>query len=363
MIGSSDLSLTRKVLPIKVFDFFAGCGGSSRGFQNAGLEIACAIDNNTDAASTYKKNFPHVTFYCKDISHMPDNSLDPLVSSCQGHPVLFCGCAPCQPFTKQNTQKSSTGKQLLKEFSRFITKHKPELVFVENVPGMQRLQDDEGPFPRFLQDLDESGYYYHYNVMSCQDYGVPQRRRRLILVASRLGPVGFPKRTHGPDSPHPEYSTVREWIENLPAIQAGEQHHEILNHRAASLSVKNLERIRVTAEGGSRRDWPPHLALNCHSEYRGHSDVYGRMVWDKPATGLTTRCISLSNGRFGHPVQDRAISVREAACLQTFPPDFEFSGSLNSMARQIGNALPVKVAECFGRYFLAHVKEHTEVCD
>jgi len=361
LIASSNGLFRKNALPIKVFDFFSGCGGSSRGFQDAGLEIVYAIDNNNDAANTYKGHFPQVEFCCDDISNIETAGLTALLSACSDHPVLFCGCAPCQPFTKQNTQKTSNGKHLLKEFSRFISHYQPELVFVENVPGMQRLQDDEGPFPHFLRDLNASGYHYYCGIVSCQDYGVPQRRRRLILIASRFGPIEFPAKTHGPGSPHPEHSTVREWIADLPAIKAGEQYDKILNHRAASLSAKNLERIRATPEGGTRKNWPPHLALNCHSEYTGHSDVYGRMVWDKPATGLTTRCISLSNGRFGHPEQDRAISIREAACLQTFPRDFQFSGSLNSMARQIGNALPVKVAECFGKHFLDHAKKYIEV--
>ena len=353
----------KKTLPIKVFDFFSGCGGSSKGFQNAGMEIVCGVDNNKDAANSYEAHFKEAKFFSEDILHIETDALKDLVNSCSHHPVLFCGCAPCQPFTKQNTQKSSNGKQLLKEFSRFVTHYQPELVFVENVPGMQRFQDNEGPFPDFLKDLSKSGYQYCHDIVTCQDYGVPQKRRRLILIASRFGPIRFPEKTHGPKSTHPNYSTVREWIGDLPAIQAGEIHDTIPNHRAASLSSKNLDRIRATPEGGSRKDWPKHLGLDldCHSGYQGHSDVYGRMVWDRPATGLTTRCISLSNGRFGHPEQDRAISVREAACLQTFPRDFELSGSLNSMARQIGNALPVKVAECFGRNFVDHVSKYIGV--
>jgi DNA (cytosine-5)-methyltransferase 1 len=348
-------------LPIKVFDFFSGCGGSSVGFQNAGMEIVFAIDSDGDAATTYKSWFPQAKFFTKDVEAVATEAISHLLDACNGHPVLFCGCAPCQPFTKQNTQKSSNGKQLLKEFSRFVTYYRPDLVFVENVPGMQRVQGNEGPFLDFLRDLRKSGYQYRYDIVSCQDYGVPQKRCRLILIASRFGPIQFPEKTHGPRFIHPEYSTVREWIGDLPPIQAGEVHDKIPNHRAASLSLKNVERIKATPEGGSRKDWPPHLRLDCHSVYTGHSDVYGRMAWDKPATGLTTRCISLSNGRFGHPKQDRAISVREAACLQTFPRNFEFSGSLSSMARQIGNALPVKVAECFGRNFVDHVNKSLEV--
>ena len=131
----------------------------------------------------------------------------------------------------------------------------------------------------------------------------------------------------------------------------------MLNHKAAKLSERNLDRIRATPEGGGERDWPEYLKLECHKGFTGYSDVYGRMAWDSPASGLTTRCISYSNGRFGHPEQDRAISIREAACLQTFPEDFMFNGSMVSMARQIGNAVPVRLAKLIGQHFIEHLKD------
>ena len=181
------------------------------------------------------------------------------------------------------------------------------------------------------------------------------------MIASRLGEIQFCPATHGPGKQTSNYSTVRDWIGDLPPIKAGETHPSDPNHRAASLSPKNLERIMALSEGEDRRSWPNKLKLDCHSnDYTGHTDVYGRMSWAKPASGLTTRCISLSNGRFGHPEQNRAISVREAACLQTFPRDFIFCGSLNSMARQIGNALPVLLAENFGRNFINHFETYIE---
>jgi DNA (cytosine-5)-methyltransferase 1 len=212
-----------------------------------------------------------------------------------------------------------------------------------------------GPFHDFVFFLKGLGYKFDYDVIESQDYGVPQRRRRLILVASLLGEIKLPKKTHGPGTANPSYSTVWDWISDFPPIAAGETHPVILNHRAARLSDKNLERIRATPEGGGRLDWPDELVLECHSkEYRGHTDVYGRMRKDRPATGLTTRCISLSNGRFGHPEQDRAISVREAASIQTFTRDFTFLGNLNSMARQIGNAVPATLARVFGQMLLEH---------
>jgi DNA (cytosine-5)-methyltransferase 1 len=171
------------------------------------------------------------------------------------------------------------------------------------------------------------------------------------MLASRLGEVTFPSRTHGPG--RRAYRTVRDAIGMTPPLGAGESDDALLNHRAAGLSPLNLRRIRSTREGGGREDWPPDLYPDCHRDgYEGHTDVYGRLRWDAPASGLTTRCISYSNGRFGHPDQDRALSVREAARLQSFPDTFEFVGSLNSMARQVGNAVPVHLARRFGRYLL-----------
>ena len=174
-------------------------------------------------------------------------------------------------------------------------------------------------------------------------------------MGSLHGPIRLPEETHGPGTSNQSYETVRDWISHLPAIGAGEEHPEVVNHRAARLSALNLERVQATPEGGGRGDWPDALRLDCHKGFDGYSDVYGRMSWDSPASGLTTRCISYSNGRFGHPEQNRAISIREAACLQTFPEDFVFKGSMNSMARQIGNAVPVRLAKVFGRRFIEHL--------
>ncbi len=350
-------------LPIKVFDFFSGCGGVSKGFQRAGMEIVFALDNDPESGETFRKNFPQATFLLSDIENKSDvdKPLKPLIESNRNHLKLFCGCASCQPFTKQNTShpEIDNRRTLLGAFQQQIETYLPELIFVENVPGLQKIEDQTGVFGAFLMALEQQGYKKDYGIIAAQDFGVPQKRRRLVLIASRLGPIELPKETHGEGTDHPAYTTVREWIADLPPIAAGESHPSIPNHRAARLSPANLERICATPAEGDRRSWPESLKLLCHSkDYQGHTDVYGRMHWEKPASGLTTRCISLSNGRFGHPTQDRAISVREAACLQTFPRDFVFHGSLNSMAKQIGNAVPVLLAECFGKHFISHVKQN-----
>jgi len=348
-------------LPIKVFDFFSGCGGSCKGFHDAGMEIVFALDDDPDARETFESNFSGVEFCNEDITDVPTNALESVVKKFEGHPKLFSASAPCQPFTRQRTIRPANDDRtdLLGHFQRFVEYYLPEYVFIENVPGLQRVKSKKGPFAEFLATLARLKYKKAVGIVKALDYGVPQRRRRLVAVASRLGSICIPNPTHGDGRPNPKYSTVEDWIGDLPAIAAGQTHKTDPNHRAASLSRLNLTRIKAISPGEDRRQWPEELKLDCHSNgYKGHTDVYGRMRWDHPASGLTTRCISLSNGRFGHPEQDRAISVREAACLQTFPRTFFFHGSLNSMARQIGNAVPVILAKHFGQHLNKHFKRN-----
>jgi DNA (cytosine-5)-methyltransferase 1 len=361
-VYGGDLDEGRQVvsesLQVRVADFFSGCGGTSAGLRAAGMNIILGLDIDPDSAATYKANFPEAAFRLADIGTVDPRELEEYLQP--GGPLLFSGCAPCQPFSKQagRRRKDSGRAFLLDEFARMVRYFLPDLVFVENVPGLQQVAEPEGPFTRFIAMLGELDYSCCHGLVFSQDYGVPQRRRRLVLIASRLGPIRFPTPTHGPGRSNSEFSNVWEWIGHLPPLAAGEKHPEVPNHETWGLTPLNLERIRATPMGGGRSDWPEHLVLECHgSGHRGHSDVYGRMHKYQPASALTTRCVSLSNGRFGHPEQDRAISVREAACLQTFPLDFTFSGPMTSAARQVGNAVPVRLAQRFGEAFLGHVFE------
>ena len=325
----------------------------------AGMEVVLAIDNDRDASRTFQANFPTARVHVVDVRHLPTRSLDAAVLSAGSHPLLFSACAPCQPFSKQRKTTSTDGDKrlgLLGEFLRFVKRYRPELLFIENVPGVARGELPQRAFDRFTQTIARLGYTSEYRVVRAQHYGVPQRRSRLFLLASRLALVGFPNPTHGPGTPTPHYSTVRDWIGDFPPLEAGTAHPLIPNHRAAALSPLNMKRLRATPEGGSWTDWPRHLVPQCHKDGAGgYSDVYGRMLWDAPATALTTRCISYSNGRFGHPDQHRAISVREAASLQTFPASFTFTGSLNAQARQVGNAVPVLLSQRFGEHLANHI--------
>ncbi len=346
---------------VRVYDFFSGCGGASCGFRAAGMEISLALDHNADASASFKANFPDARFMSADIRDASVCAIQSRMESERPNPVLFTGCAPCQPFTKHNTHRPEQDRDervpLLIHFARLVEECLPDIVFVENVPGLQKLDSDRQPFGGFLSRLYDVGYKVDYRAVRLARYGVPQSRCRLVLVASRHGDISLPDETHGPGKPNMRYATVRDWIAHLPPIRAGEEHPKVRNHRAANLSSRNMERVQATPEGGGHRDWPDRLKLECHKGFSGYTDVYGRMSWDAPASALTTRCVSYSNGRFGHPEQDRAISIREAACLQTFPEDFVFKGGLTSMAKQIGNAVPVRLAMLIGQRFIEHLKD------
>jgi DNA (cytosine-5)-methyltransferase 1 len=347
-------------VPIKAVDFFSGCGGTSAGLRAAGVDIRMAIDNDVDAVRTYRANMgDRVAVIDQDIRTIRPQDVEPaLTDLTHDDVILFSACAPCQPFSRQKRNSSARDDRfsLLLEFVRFVWYFKPDLIFLENVPGVDRANGAMRPFATCLDSLRSLGYHVEYGIVDCRDYGVPQRRRRLILMGSRMGKIKFPPHTHGPGTPHERYSTVRDWIADLPPLSAGENCPWLPNHRAAHLSELNLRRIQATPAEGTRRQWSEELVLKCHQNgHKGHTDVYGRLRWDEPSSGITTRCISLSNGRFGHPEQDRALSAREAACLQTFPLDFTFQGSMASVARQIGNAVPFLLSQRFGEEYIRHV--------
>ena len=224
----------------------------------------------------------------------------------------------------------------------------PRAVLVENVPGMAKVKGNS-TFKRFVSTLKRNGYSIDVAVLDAKGFGVPQTRRRLVLLAFKGKSVCLPVPSYGKGRRN--YRTVRDAIEHFPVLGAGQSVEEVANHRAASLTDINLERLSNTpSDGGDRRSWPESLQLKCHSNgYKGHTDVYGRLAWDQPAPTLTGRCHSISNGRYAHPEQNRAISLREAAALQSFPDNYEFFGRLTHIALQIGNAVPVRFAEALAK--------------
>lgn len=337
---------------MKAVDIFCGAGGLTRGLLDAGIDVVAGFDRDESCRSTYEYNNPRARFIQSDIREVSPNKLRVNSRLRRFDEVLFAGCAPCQPFSSQRKGNDfRPDATLLSEFGRLVEAILPGFVLIENVPGIAKVRG-LSTFKKFLRMLDANTYRYIYKIIDAKHYGVPQNRRRLVLLASR-----YPE----PSLPEPRFGTllrplrtVRQAIAHFPSIAAGESHSDVPNHVAASLTELNLERIRFTPhDGGDRRSWPDHLKLECHKgQYDGHTDVYGRMSWDSPSPALTGRCHSISNGRYGHPEQDRAISLREAAAIQSFPDQYIFFGSKKHIAMQIGNAVPVKLAEQLGKHVI-----------
>lgn len=348
-------------------DFFCGGGGMTRGLLNAGVNVICGIDSNPGCKKTYEEN-NHVQYMKTDINQLiPEKLIAEHPQLNDKDNLLLVGCAPCQPFSiLRREEYDEDGNpiphksvNLLVEFGRFVKELHPAHILVENVPGLKGKGKEI--LDEFKHMLKEQGYSYDDKIISAKDYGVPQNRRRYILIASRFFTPQIPNSTHGKGYGLIPYITVRETIDKYPVIAAGEEDKRIPNHKCANLKPILIERIRATPhDGGSRTDWPNGLSLKCHKNFAGHTDVYGRMKWDEPAPTLTVKCFSLSNGRFGHPEQDRAISLREAAALQTFADDYIFYGSMQEIGKQIGNAVPVLLAQVLASYILQNAKQLNE---
>ena len=337
---------------MKAYDFFCGAGGLTRGLLNAGIEVVAGFDCDESCQSTYEYNNSRAKFAVANIRETGQNDLGLTGRRGRYDDVLFVGCAPCQPFSLQSKRNGHwRDATLLGDFGRLVEAVLPGYVLIENVPGIVRVRGFS-TYRRFLRMLVRNDYQYVDRFLNAKYYGVPQNRLRLVLLATRHGLPTLPEPLFGKG--FRPFRTVRQAISHFPAIAAGESDSEVPNHVAASVSELNLDRLRNTpVDGGDRRSWPEHLKLKCHmGDYKGHTDVYGRMRWDSPAPALTSRCNSISNGRFGHPTQDRAISLREAAAIQSFPDGYVFFGSNNHISTQIGNAVPVRFAEQIGKHLL-----------
>lgn len=338
-------------------DFFCGGGGMTRGLIDAGINVLAGIDSNPNCRETYERNNKNLYLECDICQLTPQELLDRFPQLTNTDDVLLVGCAPCQPFSilrreefdEEGNAIPHESVNLLVEFGRFVQALHPAHILVENVPGLRGKGQDV--LDNFKRMLNTEGYLYDEKIIYAKDYGVPQNRRRYVLIASRIFQPRIPDPQYGKDLL--PYKTVRETIKKYPVIKAGEEDNRYANHKAANLKPILQKRISATPhDGGSRTDWPEELVLNCHKEFKGHTDVYGRMKWDEPSPTLTVKCFSLSNGRFGHPEQDRAISLREAAALQTFPDDYIFYGSMQEIGKQIGNAVPVLLAKVLGEFIL-----------
>ncbi len=344
-----------KLQSISAIDLFCGAGGLTHGLERAGISVKLGVDIDPACQYPYETN-NKANFLLKGVEELGLHDVEKFFDD--SSVSLLAGCAPCQTFSTYNQKADSSDKRwwLLAHFSRLIKESHPTLVTMENVPGLM----DQDVFEKFVSELEEQDYYVSYQVVNCVDYGLPQHRNRLVLLASKLGTI----KLITPEEYGVKKRTVRDVIGCLPAIQAGEAHSEDPLHRSSGLSDLNYRRIRASKPGGSWRDWPEELIAPCHKRKSGktYGSVYGRMEWDKPAPTMTTQFFGFGNGRFGHPEQDRGISLREGAVFQGFPKDYKFFKgtqvtSKTAIGRLIGNAVPVTLGEVIGQSLQRHVEK------
>ncbi|WP_297892879.1 DNA cytosine methyltransferase [Shewanella sp.] len=335
-------------------DLFCGAGGLTRGLINAGVDVRVGIDIDSVCKYPYETN-NGAQFIHKSVTELKGKELREFYP--EASIKLLAGCAPCQPFSKYSQGRPRDERWgLLYQFARLIDEVEPDLITMENVPDLLK----HSVYEDFKKRLEQSGYFLFDKVVFCPDYGMAQTRKRLVLLASKFSKIDLLPPTHTAN----QYKTVKDAISHLPKLKAGQVDHMDPLHRASGLSDINLRRIKLSVPNGTWRDWPQDLIAECHLKKsgKGYSSVYGRMSWDEPSPTMTTQCYGFGNGRFGHPDQDRAISLREAAILQSFPNNYRFAEKmedykLGSLGRMIGNAVPVRLGEVVGLSLKEHLSK------
>ena len=328
---------TRKKPLLRAIDLFSGCGGLTTGLKQAGFTVVGAVECDSLAVETYRMNHPRVKLFPQDIRSIKGAEILQELSLQKGELDLLAGCPPCQGFSTMRTLNGKHSVEderndLLFEFLRLVKELEPKAIMMENVPGLAK----DTRIDEFLAGIKELGYYGEKDavaVHNAADYGVPQRRRRMILLSGKKGRIPFA-------SPSQKKLTVRRYLKKLPPVgKSGDPLHD--------LPAKHNEEVQkiiqeIPKDGGSRRNLGEDKQLPCHKKSNGFKDVYARMWWDEPAPTITGGCINPSKGRFLHPQEDRAITLREAALLQGFPKGYKFSLKRGKypVALMIGNALP-----------------------
>lgn len=353
-------------------DLFCGAGGLSKGLEDSNINVALGVEINATAAQTYSNNLPGIVLN-SNICNVTGQHILARLKIHKGELFLLAGCPPCQTFSslQKDDVSNDARNHLIFEYIRLIYETEPLFILMENVPGLPNGRGKK----IFKQATTELQKLYHikYDVLNCADYGVPQTRKRLVLHGIRNDifklikqhnsnfEVSLPPQTHTNDLK--KNPTLQPWetvnttltISPLPNVAAGQPAPAgYPNHETSGLSTTNINRIQyIRTHGGNRSCLPPHLQLPCHQkENVGYTGVYGIMDITKPAPTITSGCIFFSKGRYGHPTQDRAITVREAARFQSFPDSFIFSGNRTETALQVGNAVPPRLAAASGFYFL-----------
>lgn len=344
---------------IGAVDLFCGVGGLTCGLKKSGITVVAGIDLDESCRYAFEHN-NNSKFIHKSVADVTGKDIKRLL---RGYEVkVLVGCAPCQPFSSHQKDKKNRCNHkdwsLLYQFARIVTECKPHIISMENVPELKK----EIVFIDFVNTLKTLNYNVSYSVVNVADYGVAQNRRRLILLASRKNTIKLIPPTHSGN-----YITVRDVIGNLPAVEAGKTCPIDRLHISSSLNKTNLKRIRASKPNGTWRDWPEELVLKCHKKETGksYSSVYGRMGWDGLSPTITTQFTGYGTGRFGHPVQNRALTLREGALLQSFPPNYSFVSKdegicLKSIARHIGNAVPPRLGEIIGKSIINSLPKKRE---
>jgi DNA (cytosine-5)-methyltransferase 1 len=343
---------------IAAVDLFCGVGGLTYGLIKAGIPVKAGIDMDVSCRYAYERN-NGALFIHKNIKELDGMELKQLYP--ETTIKILVGCAPCQPFSQHTHKNRQRGEDeewgLLYHFSRLIKQTEPTIISMENVPQIVKHK----VFHDFTECLQSLGYHVFWKSVFCPDYGIPQKRTRLVLLASKLGDIEILPPTHKPS----QYRTVKDAIGKLKPIKAGQVSKNDILHRSSVLEPINLERIKNSRPGGSWRDWDKDLRAKCHRRRTGksYSAVYARMRWDKPSPTITTQFNSFGTGRFGHPTQNRAISLREGALLQTFPKKYKFLDSkspftIKKIGAHIGNAVPVRLGVIIGRSIKMHLERY-----
>ena len=363
-------------MKFKAIDLFCGAGGLSIGLKKSVFRVCLGVDIDEKALKTYKCNLKRTKVLKEDIKKVTGEKITELTGINRHDNFLLAGCPPCQGFSSLGKRDASDEKnELVYEYVRIINELEPSFILMENVPGMSTGVGKE-IFKKVVKELEEN-YHVEYDTLNAADFGVPQIRKRLVLhgirndVYDNLGldkekQKILPKPTHSKEKKkgYKKWVTVRKAISDLPILEAGDSYNDdiIKNHRARSLSETNIERLQeIRLHGGNREMISEKLQLKCHKkENVSYTDTYGIIDPDKPAPTITSGCTIISKGRYCHPTQNRGLSIREAARLQSFDDKFEFQGNMGEMSLQIGNAVPPKLAQASGKIVINYMGLYEE---
>lgn len=338
---------------VEAIDLFCGIGGLTYGLRKANIDVLAGLDNDQSCEYSYTKN-NDCKFILADITKYDFTKMKKLYSN--DSIKILVGCAPCQPFSshsfKIKNKKTDSQWSLIDYFFKAIKALNPHIISMENVRGVTKTN----VFRDFIKNVKGLGYQLNYEIINCADYGVPQSRRRLVLLGSKFGEIEIPTKTHSKKN----HIAVRKIIRKLPKLQAGKVNEKDPIHRTLNLSPLNIKRIKQSKPNGSWKDWDKQLLPNCYRRKSGntYTSVYGRMSWDSISPTITTQFYAYGTGRFGHPKENRALSLREGALLQTFPKKYFFykSSSIVTLGRHIGNAVPPKLGLAIGNTIRKHLE-------